>query len=92
MKKIILLVFISDEGKGNGKGKAVFISVAANDFEVSVNPQAIIPGQVAKVTVVHDETNKDEVLTITVNGERNGIKQTETITIIMETEKRHSMA
>ena len=86
------------------KGTAVNISATAFNASVTVNPQAITPGQVAEVTVIPDEMSWETqeivqdnmtiivppepvILTANVSGKRNGLRQTETITVrVMEGE------
>ncbi|MBA7476768.1 hypothetical protein ES707_12163 [subsurface metagenome] len=75
----VFLVTVTDEGEGGGQG--VNISATAPGAEVTVSPQAITPGQVAEVIVVPDEASISSTLTVTVNGERDGLKQTETVTL-----------
>jgi len=80
-QKCVFLVVVADEGRGSGEGKAVDISATAPDSAVTVDPQAIIPGQVAEVTVIPDEASAGSTLTVDVSGERGGLKQTETVTV-----------
>jgi hypothetical protein len=75
----VFLVVVADEGQGIGKGKAVDVSATAPGSAVTVYPQAITPGQVAEVTVVPDEASVGGNVTAT--GERDGLKQTETVTV-----------
>ncbi|MDH5362822.1 MAG: hypothetical protein OEY81_03235 [Candidatus Bathyarchaeota archaeon] len=77
----VFLVVVADEGEGIGKGAAVDISATTSGSAVTVDPQAITPGQVAEVTVIPDETSANSTLTVTITGEREGSKQTETSTI-----------
>jgi len=63
------------------KGTAVNISATAFNASVTVNPQAITPGQVAEVTVIPDEASANSTLRIIVIGERGRVKKTKTITI-----------
>jgi hypothetical protein len=76
----VFLVIVTDEGEGVG-GKAVNISATAPGAAVTVGPQAISPGQVAEVIVVPNEASIGSTLTVTVNGERDGLKQTETVSL-----------
>jgi len=69
------------EGEGGGQGGIVNISATAPGAAVTVGPQAITPEQVAEVIVVPDEASISSTLTVTVNGERDGLKQTETVTL-----------
>ena len=77
----VFLVVVADEGEGSGKGEVVGISATAPGSAVTVDPQAITPGQVAEVTVIPFEASAGETLTVTVGGEREGLEQTETVTI-----------
>ncbi len=80
----VFLVSVADEGEGSGKGEVVSISATAPGSVVTVNPQAITPGQVAEVTVIPVEASAGGTLTVTVDGERNGLKQTETVTLVVK--------
>ncbi len=81
----VFLVTVADEGSVTGEPKTVNISAQAPNAKVTVGPQAIAPGSVAEVIVVPevvlDPDEESRTLTITVNGERDGLKKTETVTI-----------
>jgi len=77
----VFLVVVADEGQGSGAGEAVNISATGPGSAVTVDPQAITPGQVAEVTVVPLEAGTGGTLTVTIRGEREGLNQTETVTI-----------
>lgn len=59
----------------------VHISASAPNASVTVNPPAITPGRVAEVSVIASESAIGSTLTITIEGERNGLKETETASI-----------
>jgi len=80
-QKCVFLVVVVDEGRGSGEGEAVNISATAPSATVTVDPQAITPEQVAEVTVTPDEASTGENLTVTINGQRGGLKKTETVTV-----------
>jgi hypothetical protein len=61
----------------------VSISASASGASVSVNPDTITSGQVAEVTVIPSTSNINTTLTITIEGERSGLKQIETTSIIV---------
>ena len=67
------------------EGPAVNISavplVVPFDASVTVNPQAITPGQVAEVTVIPDEASANSTLRVIVIGERGRVKRTKSITV-----------
>jgi len=56
-QRVVFLVVAEDTGEGNGYGNAVDISATASGAAVSVNNQAIKPGEVAEVTVIPDQTS-----------------------------------
>ena len=103
-QRCVFLVVVADEGEGIGKGEAVDISATATNATVTINPQAITPGQVAEVTLIPDEMSwewqeivqdnitvlippEPVILTVNITGERNGVKQTGTVTVkVMEGE------
>lgn len=80
-QRVVFLVVVADTGEGNGYGKAVDISATTSGAAVSINNQAIKPGEVAEVTVIPDQTSTNKILTITINGDRSGFKQTETVDV-----------
>lgn len=63
-QKCVFLVKIIDEGSGYGKGEAVNISTIEldmlSDTVVTVDPPAIVPGQVGEVTVIPGKGNGGE--------------------------------
>ncbi len=80
-QRCVFLVTVVEEGLGSDEGKAVNISATATDATVTVSLQAIAPGQVAEVMVVPDKASTGSTLTVTINGERDGLRQTETVTV-----------
>ena len=80
-QRAVFLVVVEETGDGNGYENAVDISATASGATVSVNNPAIKPGEVAEVTVIPDQTSANKILTITINGDRSGFKQTETVDI-----------
>ena len=80
----IFLVTVSDESPANGESKPVYISATSTDANVTVGPRAIAQGHVAEVVVVPDETSTGETLTVTIEGERDGLIETETVTLIVQ--------
>jgi len=80
-QRVVFLVVVKETGDGNGYGNAVEISATASGAAVSVNNPAIKPGEVAEVTVIPDQTSTNKILTITINGDRSGFRQTETVDI-----------
>ena len=79
-QRCVFLATVLDKGD-SGRAEAVNISAKAVGSTVTVNPQAIAPGQVAEITVDPDEASVGETLTVTVSGERNRSKLTETVTV-----------
>jgi len=85
----VFLVTVTDEGEGAGQGEIVNISVTHLVYPlyppvgpmVTVSPQAITQGQVAEVIVVPDEFSIGSTWTMTINGERGGLKETETVNL-----------
>ena len=69
---------LCDEG-----GKAVNISASVTSGDVSVNPKTIQIGQNSKVTVIPSPASVGKELTITVEGEREGLIEIATATIEM---------
>ena len=80
-QKCIFLVVVEDERRTNGAEKSVSLSVKSSDCEVAVFPQTITSGQIAELTITPTEANIGNNVTVTLEGERNGLKRTKTITI-----------
>jgi hypothetical protein len=81
----VFLATVANEGSVTGEAKPVNISATATDAKVTVGPQAIAPGSVAEVVVVPEvilgSDEESRALTVTVNGERDGLKKTEMVTL-----------
>jgi hypothetical protein len=81
----VFLVTVANEVSVTDEAKLVNISATATDAKVTVGPKAIAPGSVAEVVVVPevilDPNEESRTLTVTVNGERDGLKKTETVTV-----------
>lgn len=82
-QRCIFLVVAADEGSGRSEGKAVNISAIAPASAVTVEPQAITPGEVAEITVIPFAVSTGNTLEVTVYGEREGLNQTETSTLVV---------
>jgi hypothetical protein len=80
-QKVVFLVVVEENGDGSGYGDAVEITATASGAALSVNNPTIKPEEVAEVTVIPDQTSINKRLTITINGNRRGLKQTETVDI-----------
>lgn len=83
---VFLLVVTEKEGWLQGRhgyGTVVNISATASDemVVITVHPQAISSAQVAEVIVISSEANVYQTLTVSITGEREELKQTETIII-----------
>ena len=86
-QRCVFLVIVEDEGQGRGEGEAVKISATAPDSTVTVNPQAITPEQVAEVSVIPEVTVRSGeklMLTVTIDGEREELTQTATVTVTVQ--------
>jgi hypothetical protein len=80
----VFLVTVSNEEETDIESGLVYISAHANGAMVNVGPTEIAQGYVSEVVVVPDETSIGETLTITVEGERDGLKETDTVTLIVQ--------
>jgi len=78
-QKCIFLVTIAENQNSQGS-KSVTISATAPDCQVSVYPQTITSSKVAEVTVVPTEAIVGENVSVTIQGEREGVKQRKTVT------------
>ena len=76
----VFLVDVNDEGQTEDS-KPVYITAEAGDATVTVGPHAIAPGSVAEVIVVADETMVGQTLTVNIEGERDGLVETETVSL-----------
>ena len=79
----VFLVTVSDEEETVSESKPVYISATSAGATVTVGPRAIAQGYVAEVVVVPDEASTGDALTVTVEGERDGLKETETVTLVV---------
>ena len=80
-QKCIFLVTFENLVKGSGEANPVTISTKAPGSTVIVSPQTITVGQIAEVIVVPDKTSIGKNLTITIQGKREGLVETDNITI-----------
>jgi hypothetical protein len=79
-QKCLFLVTVEENQTCIGS-KPVTVSTTSPDCEVAIFPQSITFGQVAELTVMPTKANIGKNVTITLQGERQGLKQTETITV-----------
>ncbi len=59
----VFLVTVAEQGEGGSYGQAVNISAKAPGASVTVEPEAITPGQVAEVTIIPDEVGMSGAMT-----------------------------
>ncbi|MFC2062701.1 hypothetical protein ACFLS8_01985, partial [Chloroflexota bacterium] len=64
--------------------KAINISATASGASLTVSPQTIKPGQVTEVTAIPDDSSIGKRLTITIEGERGGLTEIETASLVVE--------
>jgi len=85
-QRCVFLVTIGNEGEGRGVGEAVALSATVSGGTVTVEPQTLPFGQVAEVIVIPGSviTPPVDTLTIVVRGEREALKQTQTVTIDLQ--------
>lgn len=82
-QRCVFLIAVAEEGEGSGKGEMVNLSAAAEDSTIEVYPQVIAPGQVAEVTMIPNEGSPGKILTVTITGEREGLKRTKTTSVVV---------
>ena len=80
----VFLVTVSDEDSVEGELKPVYISATATGGTVTVGPKAIAPGYVSEVVVIPDEASIGSTLTVTIEGERDGLKETEIVSLVVQ--------
>jgi hypothetical protein len=80
-QRVVFLVIVKETGEGSGYGDFVDISGTASGAVIVVNNPKIKPGEVCEVIIVPDQTGVNKILTISINGNRKGFMQTETIDI-----------
>lgn len=78
-QKCILLISINESNFQTATLKPVSISATSPDCQITITPQAITPGQVAELIVTPQENNVGTNITVTIQGERDGIKQTKMV-------------
>lgn len=79
-QKCLFLITIEENQTSSGS-KPVNISATSPDCEVTIFPQSITLNQVAELSVMPTQANIGKNVTITLQGERQELKQTETITV-----------
>ena len=62
------------------------ISAAIAGASLEVSPEAIKPGEVAEIIVVPFSGSTGQLLTLNVEGERDGLMETDTATLFVGTE------
>lgn len=80
----VFLVTVSDEEETGGESTLVSISATATSATVTVGPKEITPGYVSEVVVIPDETSIGEPLTVTIEGKRGGMTETEFVTLTVQ--------
>ena len=91
-QECLFLVTIEENQTSQGL-KAFTISATAPDCQVTVFPQTITSGEVAEVTVVPIEADVGKNVSVTIQGERDGAKQTKTVTfeVIPEEDREETL-
>jgi hypothetical protein len=90
-QRCLFLITVEEESKSSSDSNAVAVSATSPDCVVTVFPQTITPGQVAEVTVIPDESQVGENLTVVVVGDRGGVRQIETVSFeVIEEEDREA--
>ena len=88
-QKCLFLAVIDENDSIAHDLEAVSLSATSPDCEITIFPQAITYGQVAEVMVIPPEDTVGKNVTVTIQGERDGLKQTETVTFeVIEAEDR----
>jgi hypothetical protein len=80
----VFLVTVSDEEATGGESALVSISAIATGAAVTVGPKEIAPGSVSEVVVIPDETSIGQPLTVTIEGKRGEITETEFVTLTVQ--------
>lgn len=75
---VIYLVTVADNASEQ-TGGSIKLTASAAGLPVSVYPEAILPGQVAEVTVVPNVEAVGSNITVSVGGERGGLTHTQTV-------------
>jgi hypothetical protein len=78
-QKCLFLISIN-ETNSDDTPKAVNLSATSPDCQITISPQAITLGQVAELMVIPSENSVGTNITVTIKGERDGRKQTKTLT------------
>jgi hypothetical protein len=88
-QKCLFLISINESDSQNANLKAVSLSATSPDCQVTISPQAITCGQVAELIVVPPENSVGKNLTVSIQGERDGLKQTKIVVFeVIEGEER----
>ena len=78
-QQCVFLVTVTHEA-GGGSEKAVSLSATAPGSTVAINPQAIVPGQVAEVMVIPGQASVGKTIEVTVLAERGELTDEKVIT------------
>jgi hypothetical protein len=79
-QRCLFLVTV-EESQNNTTPAPVVLSATSPGCEVTIFPQSISPGQVAELTVMPTQANIDKNVSVTLQGERQGLKQTKTVNL-----------
>ena len=75
---VVFLVTATNEGSSQDEA-VVKISATAPGSTVSIEPDTISSGEVGEVTIIPDVASVGNNITVTVNAERSGLKESQTV-------------
>jgi hypothetical protein len=78
-QKCLFLISINESNSQTTNLKAVSLSATSPDCQITIQPQTITSEQVAELTVIPPDNSVGKNLTVTVQAERDGLRQTKTV-------------
>ena len=78
-QKCLFLISINENNSQTANLKTISLSATSPDCQITISPQAIASGQVAELIVIPPEDSVGKNLTVTVQAERDGLRQTKTV-------------
>ena len=78
-QKCLFLISINESNSKTANLEAISLTATSPDCQITILPQAITSLQVAELIVIPPENSVGTNLTVTIQGERDGLKQTKTV-------------
>jgi hypothetical protein len=92
-QKCLFLITINESNSDTNNLKAINLSATSPDCQITISPQTITSEQVAELIVIPPENSVGKNLTVAIEAERGGLKQTKTVTfeVIADEEREETL-